>query len=87
MKHLIVTVSKNGQIIIPAAIRKTQRITTGTQLLLQLLKNGFVIKKVPTTADWNKLLVDIPHETVEFDESGHYDPKQAPNFDEWMHEE
>lgn len=87
MNTLTATVSKKGQIVIPAAIRKAQGITSGTKLSFQETKDGIIVKKIPTELDWNDLLKNIPHETVEFDESGHYDPKQAPNFDEWMHED
>jgi len=29
---------------------------------------------------------DIPNEVVDVDESGHYDPKKSPAFDQWMRE-
>lgn len=33
---------------------------------------------------WEKLIKDIPVETIELDEHGHYDPEKHPEFHDWV---
>lgn len=43
-----------------------------------------VAAAAPSDSQWAELLQNMPHEDVELDEHGHYDPKKAPDFHEWM---
>ncbi|USS88507.1 AbrB family transcriptional regulator [Fructilactobacillus hinvesii] len=40
--------------------------------------------KFPNLSDWQKLLSQIPIETVEFDDNGHYNAEKHPDFHDWM---
>ncbi|GFZ27375.1 AbrB family transcriptional regulator [Lactobacillus corticis] len=40
--------------------------------------------KIPTADDCSKLIKGISVENIEIDENGHYDPKQSPDFHDWM---
>ena len=86
MTVMTAKVSQKGQVVIPAAIRKAQNITTGTKLSCTVTDDGITIKKVPSSLNWDKLIKDIPNEKVEFDRAGHYDAAKSPYFDEWMKE-
>lgn len=86
MTVMTAKVSQKGQVVIPAAIRKAQNITTGTKLSFTVTDDGITIKKVPSSLNWDELIEDIPNEKVEFDREGHYDADKAPHFDEWMKE-
>jgi len=49
--------------------------------------NELVLKKFPTALDWHNLITAIPNEKVDVDQSGHYNPKKAPHFHDWMSED
>lgn len=84
MDSLTGYVSQKGQIVIPAAIRKALGLTKGTKVSFEVHNNEVTIKKMPTVLDWKNLIDQLPSENVEFDENGHYDPKKAPHFHDWM---
>ena len=44
------------------------------------------VKRDITLEEWEKLAANIPVEHIEFDKNGHYDPKEHPEFDEWVRE-
>lgn len=87
MTNMIAKVSPKGQIVIPAAIRKSQNITAGSKLSFEVTDNEIRIKKLPSSLDWNDLIKDIPNEKVTFDQNNHYDASKSPYFDEWMKED
>lgn len=84
MTELSSIVSKKGQVVIPATIRKEFNLEKGTRVIFEVEGQNITIKKVPTALDWQDIIKDIPNEDVEFDESGNYDPIKAPNFHDWM---
>lgn len=85
MDKLIGKVSAKGQVVIPVAIRKELGIKNGTKVSFVINKyHEIVLKTVPTALDWSNLLRTLPHEDVKINKDGHYDPKQAPNFHDWM---
>ena len=75
-------VSTKGQITLPAKFRKLHHIHPGDQVSFDV-KTGQV-SKLPTRREWLKVLKRIPTEDVHMDKAGHYDPKQAPHFHDWM---
>lgn len=77
-------VSQKGQIVIPAAIRKSLGLQKGTEVSFEVKNNEIRIKKLPTALDWADLVKQIPVENIEIDEHGHYDPKAYPDFHDWM---
>ena len=84
MTELSSIVSKKGQVVIPAKIRKEFNLEKGTRVIFEVEGQNIIIKKVPTALDWQDIIKDIPNEDVEFDGSGNYDPLKAPNFHDWM---
>lgn len=42
------------------------------------------ITKLPTISDWNEITSKIAVERVEIDKNGHFDPRKAPSFFDWM---
>jgi len=84
---ITVTVANNGQIFIPEKIRQQLGLHDGDQLNLTVTKSGsLILDNGPTAQDWHTAIKDIPNEVVDVDESGHYDPKKSPAFDQWMRE-
>lgn len=77
-------VSQKGQVVIPAAIRKSLGLEKGTKVSFEVKDNEIRIKKLPSALDWADLIKEIPVENVEIDENGHYDPKKSPDFHDWM---
>ncbi|MEE5988567.1 AbrB/MazE/SpoVT family DNA-binding domain-containing protein [Ligilactobacillus equi] len=77
-------VSQKGQIVIPATFREALRLEKGSKVSFELNGEEITIKKLPTVLDWTDLVRKIPVEKVELDENGHYDPKKAPDFHDWM---
>ncbi|AFR99923.1 AbrB/MazE/SpoVT family DNA-binding domain-containing protein [Lentilactobacillus buchneri] len=85
MTKYTATISKNGQLVIPAPVRHKLNISAGTKLSIQIdQNNNVVLSKVPEVSDWKKLLANIPDERVELDQEGHYDPDKSPELDDWM---
>lgn len=39
-------------------------------------------RPLPTAAEWTQ----VPHERIEFDLNGHYNPEKHPDFDYWVRE-
>lgn len=76
--------SQKGQIVIPVALREALCLEKGSKVYFELNGGEITIKKLPTALDWADLVKQIPVEEVEFDENGHYDPKQAPDYHDWM---
>lgn len=82
--QLVGKMSQKGQIVIPASIRKALGLEKGTELSFKLNGDEITIKKAPTALEWAEVLKDIPVEKVDIDEHGNYDPKQSPDFHDWM---
>ena len=78
------TMSQKGQVVIPAAIRKSLGLKKGSKLYFELKGDEVLIKKAPSALDWSQLLKQIPNERVDIDLNGHYDPKKSPDFHDWM---
>ena len=77
-------VSKKGQVVIPAPIRKALGLKKGSKVLFVLKNSEVTIKKLPTALDWAKLVEQIPVEDVNIDKNGCFDPKKSPDFHDWM---
>ena len=77
-------VSQKGQVVIPAAIRKSLGLEKGTKVSFEVKDNEIRIKKLPSALDWADLIKEIPVENVEINENGHYNPKKSPDFHDWM---
>ncbi|MDR0200246.1 MAG: AbrB/MazE/SpoVT family DNA-binding domain-containing protein [Streptococcaceae bacterium] len=87
MQVISAKVSSQGQVVVPAPIRKKLNISGGSEIQFLLSDNGKVtVEKLPDALDWEKILEGIPFEQVDIDENGHYDPEKSPNFHEWMEE-
>ncbi|MCK8607250.1 AbrB family transcriptional regulator [Apilactobacillus ozensis] len=43
-----------------------------------------MIKKMSSALSWQQLVSELPNETVDIDDKGHYDAKKPPNFAAWM---
>lgn len=84
MDALTGKVSQKGQLVIPAAIRKTLGIKKGSEVSFEVKNDEIRIKKVPTALDWSNLVDQLPEEKVKIDKNGHYDSKKSPNFHDWM---
>ena len=85
MDHLLTgKVSKKGQVVIPAPIRKALGLKKGSKVLFELNNGEITIKKLPTALDWASLVKQIPVEDVKFDKNGYLDPKKSPDFHDWM---
>ena len=79
--------SKNGQIVIPKAIRERLGLSFNDELVIEVNESKqIVIEKAPSALDWEKLLQskEIPSEKIVLDEKGQYDSKKHPDFHDWM---
>lgn len=87
MADLTTTMSTKGRVVIPVKLREELGLKPGTRFVVYQDDDGNVVfAKVPELSDVKKLLANIPNEVVEFDNDGHYDPKESPDFDKWMRE-
>lgn len=84
MQTMVGRVSQKGQVVIPASIRKELNLTKGSEVTFEIQDDKIMIKKLPSALDWADLIDQIPEEGVDFDENGHYDPKNSPEFHDWM---
>lgn len=50
----------------------------------ELKNDEIVVKKLPTALDWANLISELPEEKVEIDKNVNYDPKESPNFHDWI---
>lgn len=77
--------SSKGQVVIPISLRQKLNLQNGDKLAIGVnSKNELILRKLPTELEWQDLIKDIPVETVDIDQNGHYDPKKAPDFHDWM---
>lgn len=81
------TITNDGKIKLPESIKQRLGLQPGDTLYFHEYHGQIVITTLPTADDWAELIKDIPTERVTLDQNGHYDAKQSPNFDEWMHEQ
>lgn len=82
-KEELSKLSKQGQLVIPAAIRKQLHLEGGDVFSWTINdKSEIVIKK--KTLNWDQILNNTPVENVEFDKNGHYDLEKHPEFHDWM---
>lgn len=84
MDAVVSNISPKGKINVPVNILKQAGLKNGSKVFVKLENNQIVIKKIPTANDWKKITSKIAVEKVELDENGHYDPKKAPSFHDWM---
>ena len=77
-------VTNEGKVVIPAELRKIYNIKKGTEVIFEDEPDGIKLKIVPTELDWEKIIDDIPVEDVKIDQNGHYNPKESPDFYDWM---
>jgi len=81
-------ISSKGQVVIPVELRRKIGLQVGDQVTMDVNDNNeLVLKKFPTALDWHNLITAIPNEKVDVDQSGHYNPKKAPHFHDWMSED
>ncbi|KRK34506.1 AbrB/MazE/SpoVT family DNA-binding domain-containing protein [Loigolactobacillus bifermentans] len=79
------TMSAKGQIVMPIEIRKHYGIQPGDKVVWHIDDhNNLTVLKEPTADEWSAVLKNIPVEVVEMDENGNYDPKQSPDFHDWL---
>ncbi|MBU7563503.1 AbrB/MazE/SpoVT family DNA-binding domain-containing protein [Pediococcus ethanolidurans] len=77
--------SSQGQVVIPADIRKKMNLNSGDKLNFKIDNFGqLTINKLPTDNDWQKLIAEIPVEKVVKDKDGKVDAKKSPDFAAWM---
>lgn len=83
--HMIGTVTSQGQISIPAELRKQFDIKKGDKVTFTVNdEQKIVLEKEPTKSDWDNLFANYPTEVVDIDENGKYDKEKSPNFHDWM---
>lgn len=70
-----------------SSIRRKLGLLPGDRVYFSESHDQCVITKFPPAPNWLELTQHIPHERVVFDQNGHYDAKQSPSFDKWMHED
>ncbi|KRM55235.1 AbrB/MazE/SpoVT family DNA-binding domain-containing protein [Lacticaseibacillus sharpeae] len=79
-----VKLSSRGRVTIPQEIRRELNIKPQTEFTVTAADGKIVLTPLPTADDWEKMFKDTPTETVELDNNGHYDPRKAPSFHNWM---
>lgn len=87
-KRYTVKVSRKGQMVIPAEIRRKLKIQDQTELQVWVTHDGQVrMEKKVSADDWEDLIRGIPVEEVVFKDDGTVDAKKSPHFAAWMNED
>jgi len=82
-KEELSKLSKQGQLVIPSAIRKQLNLEGGDIFTWSINnKSEIVLKK--KTLDWSQILKQTPVEEIKYDKNGHYDKEKHPEFHDWM---
>ncbi|KRK91880.1 AbrB/MazE/SpoVT family DNA-binding domain-containing protein [Companilactobacillus futsaii] len=82
-KEELSKLSKQGQLVIPSAIRKQLHLEGGDIFTWTINdKSEMVLKK--KELDWSQILKRTPEEEITFDKNGNYDAKKHPDFHDWM---